>query len=201
MSQKACPECGSKVNAEHLRRHLNRVHGQGPAPMESVRERPRGGRRGPALSGPGARRLLYVTVAIAVIGLVAAAYILSPKAIAFADHQTFDLGDVPPAVREHTFPLENRGTVPLRIGGASTSCGCTSAQIITPGGESPIYGMPGHGEAPADWTGWLRPGETGSVRVIYDPLTHDGYYSGTREAYVDTSAGELTYTIRVNEVP
>jgi hypothetical protein len=122
-----------------------------------------------------------------------------PRAVAYSDHLFYDMGDVPQTTAEHRFPIENRGTAPLDIRGASTSCGCTTVQILTEGGDSPIFGMPGHGD-PVAWTGRLEPGQVGSVRAVYDSLAHEDLYSGTRLVYVETSAGDLTFTIQVREV-
>jgi len=195
---KGCPVCGAAVRPERLRGHVSRVHGAGPQPSarSSTRRRSRQPTR---LFRVPLKRLALPLLAIGLIAIVATAFLLMPKAVAYADHMFYDMGDVPQTQADHSFPLENRGTAPLDIRGASTSCGCTSVQVLTPGGDSPIFGMPGHG-GPVEWQGRLEPGQVGSVRAIYDSLTHDDLYSGTRLVYVETSAGTLTYTIQVNEV-
>lgn len=72
---------------------------------------------------------------------------------------------------ERSFVIKNEGKSPLVFLGLNTSCGCTSAKVITSGGESPEYKMAGHGE-PVKWRGELAPGEEGKIVVFYDPSVH-----------------------------
>lgn len=81
------------------------------------------------------------------------------------------------------FQVRNVGRGVLEITGVSTSCGCTSAEI---GNRR------------------LRPGETTDLRVIYDPLAHDGATGQfMRLVYVrsdDPDTPEASLTIRVTVV-
>jgi len=195
---RGCPVCGSAVKPEKLRRHMTRVHGTGPVAATPRPAAP--ARRLHSSSRVSMRRIGIPVLAVIVIVVIAFLYTQMPRAVAFVDHAYYDMGDVPQTTRSHTFTLENRGNAPLGIDGATTSCGCTTVQISTLGGTSPPFGMPGHG-APVSWSGRVEPGETAEVRVIYDSTAMSGYYEGTRDAFVNTGAGELRYVIQVHEVP
>jgi hypothetical protein len=69
-------------------------------------------------------------------------------------------------IEEVTF--ENVGEKPLQITNVYTSCGCTSAQVVINGEESPIFSMHGN---PA-WMGEVTPGGKGVLRAIYEPAKH-----------------------------
>ena len=64
--------------------------------------------------------------------------------------------------------LENIGKKPLQITNVSTSCGCTSAQLVINGEESPVFSM--HGNTP--WIGEIAPGEKATLKAIYEPAKH-----------------------------
>lgn len=64
--------------------------------------------------------------------------------------------------------IENTGDKPLQISNVSTSCGCTSAQVVINNEESPIFSMHGN---PA-WMGEVAPGKKAILRVIYEPAKH-----------------------------
>lgn len=64
--------------------------------------------------------------------------------------------------------LENIGEKPLQITNVSTSCGCTSAQAVIDGKESPIFSM--HNNPP--WVGEVVPGGKATLKAIYEPAKH-----------------------------
>jgi hypothetical protein len=84
--------------------------------------------------------------------------------------ERYDLGRVSIAagVVSRSFELRNEGKADLVIEGISTSCGCTTAQLVVGGVESPIFGMHENPE----WSGVLAPGESGELRVFFDPAHH-----------------------------
>jgi len=197
---RACPYCSAQVKRDNLPDHVRRVHPRETVPDAVRRPAAAKDRRLRTPAGGRLRRVAALAVLVLLVAVIAVVYTSLPKPAPYADHFYFDLGNVPQGTTEHKFTLENRGAGPLTITGGSTSCGCTTVQIHTLSEDSPVYGMPGHG-APAPWSGTIPPGGRGEVHVLYDALEHPDYYDGTREAYVETSAGELTYTIRVHEVP
>jgi hypothetical protein len=67
--------------------------------------------------------------------------------------------------RNEEISIENTGKKPLQITNVSTSCGCTSAQLVINGKESPVFSM--HGNPP--WIGEIAPGEKATLKAIYEP--------------------------------
>lgn len=85
------------------------------------------------------------------------------------------------------FTIKNEGQNPLVFLGLNTSCGCTSAKVITPDGESPVYQMAGHGKS-VKWRGELAPGIEGKIVVFYDPSVHPDLKGDVmREIYIKTN--------------
>ena len=69
---------------------------------------------------------------------------------------------------EHTFNIKNSGEGMLEITNFQTSCMCTEVQIDIKGEESPVFGM----HSQSSWKGEIEPGESASIRVVFDPLFH-----------------------------
>jgi len=133
------------------------------------------------------RTIAIVVVAAVLLGLAAVAgYAALPQAPGAVELSAteFDFGTVPnTGPVSHTFQVRNAGQGTLRIDGASTSCGCTTAEIAR---------------------GELAPGESTGLTVSYDPLAHDSALGEfLRIVYVrsdDPEMPEATLTIRVRVV-
>lgn len=61
--------------------------------------------------------------------------------------------------------IENTGQMPLQISNIKTSCGCTTAQLVINGQESPMFSMHNN----PSWTGEILPGQKGTLKTIYEP--------------------------------
>lgn len=73
---------------------------------------------------------------------------------------------------EHDFVITNTADADLTITKAETSCMCTNAVLILPNGEElGPFGMSGHGFTPSINV-VVRPGETLTVRAVFDPTAH-----------------------------
>jgi len=71
------------------------------------------------------------------------------------------------------FNLTNEGESDLIINKLSSSCGCTSADVVYEGEEGPRFYMAGHGhDNPTDWQVAIKPGDRAVLRVYYDPNMH-----------------------------
>jgi hypothetical protein len=80
-----------------------------------------------------------------------------------------DLGDMKISDRKtEEISFENTGSKPLQISNVYTSCGCTSAQVVINGEESPIFSMHGN----PSWMGEIAPGGKAVLRAIYEPAKH-----------------------------
>jgi hypothetical protein len=100
------------------------------------------------------------------------------------DAVEYDFGDVPnDKPVSQVFEVRNVGRGKLEIGGVSTSCGCTTAEVDK------------H---------HLAPGETAELWVTYDPQAHGGATGEfMRMVYVrsdDPELSEAILTIRVTVV-
>lgn len=128
----------------------------------------------------------------------------APKIV--INETTYDFGEVKLSEGkvQTEIVIKNDGGTPLTFLGLNTSCGCTSAKVVTPNGESPVYLMAGHGEV-INWRGELAAGEEGKIVVYYDPTVHpdlDG--DVTREVFVRTNDPNNTETslkINVTQIP
>ncbi len=86
----------------------------------------------------------------------------------------FDFGDVSTrgGVVKTEMTIKNEGDSNLVISDMETSCGCTTATVEKDGREGPVFGMRGHLPPPVGWSEILRPGESASLNIYYDPLVH-----------------------------
>ncbi|OGZ24579.1 MAG: hypothetical protein A2896_00495 [Candidatus Nealsonbacteria bacterium RIFCSPLOWO2_01_FULL_43_32] len=119
----------------------------------------------------------------------------------------YDFGDVSEAkgVIATLFELKNEGKKDLIINKLDSSCGCTSASIISKGEEGPRYAMAGHGiESPLAWEVAIAPGESAQLKVYYDPSVHQDFRGpATREISIfsnDPIDFEKKVVIELNQV-
>lgn len=86
---------------------------------------------------------------------------------------------------EAVFDIENGGTSDLKLFNVTTSCACTTAQLLTEKGGSPLFGM----HTKSDIVTAVSPGKTAKLKVVFDPLFHgpNGLGSITREITVATN--------------
>jgi hypothetical protein len=75
-------------------------------------------------------------------------------------------------IKEAKIPLINIGEGVLKITGLDSSCGCTTASIVSNGREGPRFYMAGHGKNPKDWSTVIKPGEQAFLKVYYNPAVH-----------------------------
>ena len=116
------------------------------------------------------------------VGVVFVAFNSTPasKMTTYEDTQTekpkielekteIDLGDMKISDKKtEEITFENTGEKPLQISNVYTSCGCTSAQVVIKGEESPVFSMHGN----PDWMGEVAPGGKAILRAIYEPSKH-----------------------------
>ena len=86
------------------------------------------------------------------------------------DHKNYDWGqiDYDGGVAKHVFEIKNGEEAELKLANIKTSCMCTTAQVMTRTGSSPIFKM----HQTSDWKGVLAAGETAKLEVIFDPAFH-----------------------------
>ena len=84
----------------------------------------------------------------------------------------FGMVSVREGIKEAKIPLINIGEGVLKITGLDSSCGCTSASIVSNDGEGPRFHMSGHGKNPKDWSTVIKPGEQAFLKVYYNPTVH-----------------------------
>jgi hypothetical protein len=107
-----------------------------------------------------------------------------------ADEMSFDFGKVSMAAGNvtHRFGIRNANAAPIVIRKISTSCMCTTAQLVKGGKKLAIYGMPGHGYVP-NLDEPIAPNEQAMVEVIFDPAAHGPAGIGRVERFVTIYTG------------
>jgi len=75
---------------------------------------------------------------------------LQSKSDLSAEEMSFDFGSISMAAGNvtHRFRIKNANAEPVVIRKISTSCMCTTAQLVKGSKKLAIYGMPGHGYIP-----------------------------------------------------
>jgi hypothetical protein len=90
----------------------------------------------------------------------------TPRPAIFVEPPSYDFGTIPQEVVTHAFTVRNKGDKDLVIGKITTSCGCTTAKIDKER---------------------IRPGETATLEVTFDPIVHDTKGKTTRTVYLQTN--------------
>jgi hypothetical protein len=119
---------------------------------------------------------ILVTLAV-IIGGVAlisktgpAELAVSQEVHAQAPQTSHDWGEIPinDGNVNKTFEIKNDGPGVLELANVSTSCMCTTAQVIINGDKSPFFGM----HAKSSWQGQIPAGESAQVFIEFDPAFH-----------------------------
>ncbi|MBI5356623.1 DUF1573 domain-containing protein [Candidatus Collierbacteria bacterium] len=86
---------------------------------------------------------------------------------------------------EKVFLIKNIGVGPLKLSGVSTSCMCTTAQVIIDGKGSPFFGM----HQKSSWIGEVPAGKEAELKIVFDPAFHgpSGVGAMTRQIEVETN--------------
>lgn len=120
-----------------------------------------------------------------------------------AGEMSFDFGSISMAAGKvtHRFKIKNTNAEPIVIRKISTSCMCTTAQLVKGGKKLAIYGMPGHGYVP-NLDEPIAPNEQAVIEVVFDPAAHGPAGIGRVERSVTIYTGaaqalELTFTALV----
>ena len=98
-------------------------------------------------------------------------------------------------IKEVSFQLKNAGTKPLQILNINSSCNCTFGQITYEDLTTKQYGMHRQSGYVTD----VAPGDTATVKVIYNPSIMPVYGNVSRDVYVTTNDPDnlrLTFTIK-----
>lgn len=106
----------------------------------------------------------------------------------------FNAGDISMAAGKYTtiYKVKNDGTTDLKISKIITSCMCTIAMFKIDGRTSPAFGMPGMGSNTASWSETIKPGQTGDVEVIFDPLAHGPEATGPIDRTITITSNDPT---------
>lgn len=122
------------------------------------------------------------------------------NAIATVDETSYSWGDIPiqGGNVEHDFTIKNEGTEPLKIYPMVTSCHCTNAQLITSEETGPLYTMVNDRSRDNSWRGEIKPGEEGTIRVIFDPIYHGDNVTGPITRTIDVRTSDRNFEFRVD---
>lgn len=119
-----------------------------------------------------------------------------PQAV--VDSKSFDFGNMTNSdIRDHVFTITNNGKSDLVLSQVSTSCDCTYAYITANGETSPKFTMHGTNK----WSTSVKPGESATVKVVYEPAIMPVHGPVTRMVAVtanDPANPTLEFTLNAN---
>lgn len=98
-------------------------------------------------------------------------------------------------IKEVSFQLKNVGNKPLQILNINSSCNCTFGQITYKDLTTKQFGMHKQSGYVTD----VAPGDSVTVKVIYNPSIMPVYGNVSRDVYVSTNdpdSPKLTFTIK-----
>lgn len=100
---------------------------------------------------------------------------------------------------EAIFEVKNNGSEALKIYEATTSCTCTTAQLILGENKSPLFGM----HSKFNYVLEVPSGETAQIKAVFDPAFHGPTGVGpiTRQVTVktnDATKSQLTFNVSAN---
>lgn len=120
------------------------------------------------------KQIIFIFMAILLATGVASA---QKKAVISAEKTTHDFEQIKEAdgKASATFIVKNTGDAPLVITRVIASCGCTTPEWT----KEPI-----------------APGQTGDIKITYDPKDRPGPFSKTISVYSNGKTGSFILTIR-----
>jgi len=120
------------------------------------------------------------------------------KPIVEAKETAYDMGTIKVSdTKEKEFIIKNVGTKPLLLSEISSSCGCTSAQIIYKGTLSKAFSM----HSQSDYVAQIEPNTSATVKVVYMPFTMPVYGIVERQVFMSTNdptKPKLEFNIKAN---
>jgi len=106
------------------------------------------------------------------------------KPIIEAKETFYDMGTVKVAdIKEKEFVVKNIGTKPLLLSDISSSCGCTTGQIIYKGVSSKEFSM----HSQSDYVAQIDPQTSAIVKIVYKPFTMPVYGMVQRQVFMSTN--------------
>ncbi|MDR0698980.1 MAG: DUF1573 domain-containing protein [Tannerella sp.] len=127
------------------------------------------------------KRILFVLGFILLTAIIVSAQ-QKEASIAVIDSAVYDFGNINESdgLATHTFKIKNEGEKALVVTKVVTSCGCTSP----------------------DWTKEpIAPGQTGEIKITYDPTNRPGSFTKTASIYSNGKTGSFVLTIKGNVIP
>ncbi|MCD8268920.1 MAG: DUF1573 domain-containing protein [Parabacteroides sp.] len=120
------------------------------------------------------KQIIFIFMAILLATGMATA---QGKAVISADETSHDFGQIKEADGKvsTTFVIKNTGDAPLVVTRVIASCGCTTPEWI----KEPI-----------------APGQTGNIKITYDPKGRPGTFAKTISVYSNGKTGSYILTIR-----
>ncbi len=143
---------------------------------------------------------IVIVIAVLAIGAIVLPNLASQKtnqqasaASLVASESSFDFGEIPltGGLVETEYELTNTGDESLTIGKVYTSCMCTTVSIIeSNGNEKGMFGMSGHRGQLTYADSIVAPGESITVKAVFDPAAHgpSGVGLAQRSIYLETDS-------------
>lgn len=120
------------------------------------------------------------------------------RPIAETTEVSYDMGTIKVSdTKEKEFIVKNSGKKPLLLSEISSSCGCTSAQIVYKGLSSKTFSM----HSQSDYVAQIDPQTSAVVKVVYMPFTMPVYGVVERQVFMSTNdpnKPKLEFRIKAN---
>jgi hypothetical protein len=120
------------------------------------------------------------------------------KPIIEVGETSYDMGTIKVSdTKVKEFEVKNVGSKPLLLSEISSSCGCTSAQIIYKSTLSKTFSM----HSQSDYVAQIEPNTSAIVKVVYMPFTMPVYGIVERQVFMSTndpSKPKLEFNIKAN---
>jgi len=146
-------------------------------------------------------KFVFVAIALTIIGLVGGVFLVSrigekesvelnTEVKAETTETSFDWGEIGinDGKVEKIFDIKNDGSEILKLSEVSTSCMCTTAQLISGENKSPEFGM----HTKSSYMMEVPAGKSAQLKVVFDPAFHgpSGVGPITRQITVATNDPE-----------
>lgn len=125
----------------------------------------------------------------------------SQEVHAQVDKTSHDWGNIPLSGGnvQKTFTIKNTGKAVLELANITTSCMCTTVQVVINDQKSPYFGM----HSKSSWVGKVPPDNQAEILVEFDPAFHgpSGVGQITRQISLETNdpnQPKLTFDLSTN---
>ncbi len=189
-----CPNCETPVKSENLIPHLEKAHFMSETQAKSLAKKAKENEyekkviptnkkhRSSTLKEKAIPLILIILIGVIVV-LAAFGSMNDTYPEIEVSPTTYDFGDIPQEVVNHTFIVKNTGDAVLKINAITTDCGCTTAVIEVDGRVSQTFDM----DDPWNWEERIHPGKSARLTVTYDATLHPDEEGQERTVFIQSN--------------